>query len=574
MVDKLPIYLGALILLIIANISYAYFPKLIGQFTNQLEQGHLSAATIRKFSLTLIAIAFAYGGFFGCGQLLNHRMGRSFEYRMRGRLFRHLTELGESFYARNGVGKLLSYFMNDMNMIRESIANGLNQMTNALSLLVSVMIMMATSGIPLTLMLVCVAPLLAIPFLVVHFGPQIRMRSTKVQEALAAMTESAEEQFTGIKVTKTFAAEPTAWQRFGRRVERIKSRQLQLVKTSSLFQALLPFVGGLSLVISLIYGGYLAANGSITLGSFVELTLYMKMIVTPLQQLGNVFNIMQRSRGSLDRVDELLAVQPEIADAPDALELAPQACELELRGLTFRYPDAAQPALQDVSFRLTPGQTLGIVGRTGSGKSTLVKLLLRVYNPPEGSIYMGGEDIRRIKLQSLRTHMAYVPQEGFLFSTTIADNIAFYNRKAPMEQIEQAARQADIYEPIAAFDKGFATRLGERGLTLSGGQRQRTSIARGFLKEAPLLIMDDSVSAVDTITETRILTNLRRLRKDKTTLIVAHRISAVQHADLILVLDKGTVIERGTHAELLAAGGEYASLYAIQQGGEPDGPCE
>ncbi|MCL6459262.1 MAG: ABC transporter ATP-binding protein/permease, partial [Gorillibacterium sp.] len=302
----------------------------------------------------------------------------------------------------------------------------------------------------------------------------------------------------------------------------------------------------------------------------VELTLYMKMIVNPLQQLGNVFNIIQRSRASLDRMDQLLSIQSDIQDEEQATDLPPDALDIEIRDLSFTYPEANRMALQQISLRLAPGQTLGIVGKTGSGKSTLAKLLLRVYNPPRNTIFIGGKDIIDLKLGSLRTQLSYVPQDGFLFSTTIGDNIAFSNRKAQLNQVEQAARQAEVYDHIALFPKGFGTKLGERGLTLSGGQRQRTSIARGFMKDAPILILDDSVSAVDSITESRILSNLRRIRAGQTTVIIAHRISAVKHADLILVLDNGVIVERGTHQELLTQGGEYATLCMIQEGGEAD----
>jgi len=547
-----------------ANIVHALYPAVLGDFADRVAAGGLTAEAVRRSGLELLAIGAGYCVLFGVGQYINHRLGRYFEFTTRQKLFRHFTGLSEAWLSKNGIGKLLSYVMNDVTAVRESIANGFNQLTNAVVLLATSVTIMLLSGIPPHVLAVCVLPLGAVPFIVVYFGPRIRRQSLQVQESLAAMTESAEEQFGGIKVTKTFAAEQIARARFGETVDRIRENQHRLVRLSGKFQASLPLAGAMALVMAIVWGGVLVLRGGLSLGHFVELTLYLRMIANPLQQIGNVINMVQRARASLERLSRLLAIRPDIVDAEGARPLPKGAASIVIRGLTFTYPGAGRPALSDITLDIKPGMTVGIVGRTGSGKTTLAKLLLRVYDPPEGTVFIGGQDIRTATLESLRTAIGYVPQDGFLFSTTIADNIAFHNRAESRERIEDAARLADVYDNIAGFPDGFDTKLGERGLTLSGGQRQRTSLARGLIKKAPILILDDSVSAVDTVTESRILANLRKTRRGKTTLMIAHRISAVMHADLIVVMDGGRIVEQGTHEELLRLGGLYAAMARLQ----------
>lgn len=560
-------YVAAISIMACAQVIHSLFPYILGNFTDELQAERLNVQGIRDYALLLLAVGVGYGVLFGVGQYSNHRLGRVFEYQTRQKLFSQFTRLSETYFSKNGIGKLLSYVMNDVSSVRESIANAINQLTSALVLLVSIIVILAMSSIPLTFILVCVLPLLSIPFMVVYFGPRVRSRSRDVQESLAAMTDSAEEQIGGIRVTKTFAVEDIARRRFGKTVDNIRDNQLRLVKMSSMFQSLLPFTGGLSLVVAIVYGGYLTVNGQLTLGHFVAVTLYLRMLMQPLQQIGNVINTMQRARASLDRLNSLLAEQPDIREAEHAVSLDSQHLSIEVRDLSFTYPGANKESLSHIHLRAEPGETIGIVGKTGSGKTTLLKLLLRVYDPPRGTVFIGGKDIHDLTLASLRTNIAYVPQEGFLFSTTIRDNIAFSNRQLDQDRVEEASKMAEIYGNITELPDRFETKLGERGLTLSGGQRQRTSLARGLVKHAPILLLDDSVSAVDAVTETNIIRNLRKIRRGKTTLLIAHRISALRHADRIYVLDEGRIIEQGSHEQLLAKGGYYASLCKLQEEG-------
>lgn len=565
------IYASGVSFTLAANLFQSYYPKVLGQFTDKLEHEGLTREAVFHASLTLLIIGLAYGILGGIGQFHIMYVGRLFEKFTRKRLFKHFTKLGEQFYARNGVGKLLSYVMNDVTTVRESISMGVNQTANAAMLIVSAIVMMVVGGIPPYLILACVSPLLAIPWIVVKFGPVIRARSHAVQESLGKMTESAEEQFGGIRVTKKFAVEDIMNERFGDSVDRIKDNQLKLVRVSSFFQALIPFLGALSLIITLAYGGYLTLADRLSLGNFVALTLYVRMMVNPLQAIGNVINTIQRSRASLERVNDLMNKQPEIVEKSGAVDIDWAHAQLTVNDLSFAYPGADKEALRHISFTLQPGKTLGIIGKTGSGKTTLAKLLLRVFDAPPGTLAIGGTPLDELTLESLRSGIAYVPQDGFLFSTTIRDNIAFFKRSSELTLVKQAAEQAKIHDSIMTFPDGFETKLGERGVTLSGGQRQRTALARGMLVNAPILILDDSVSAVDAVTETGIIDTIRRERKDKTTILIAHRISALKHADEIMVLDEGRIAQRGTHESLLKEDGIYAMLHAIQEEGSSVG---
>ncbi|MGW8825876.1 ABC transporter ATP-binding protein [Paenibacillus sp. JNUCC32] len=568
-----PFYVLSICCHLVANIIHVNFPRVLGNFTDELKDGLLSVGGVVQYSWTLLGIGVGFAVIGGIGQFLVMYTGRYFEFMNRRRLFVHFTGLSERFYSKNGVGKLLSYFMNDVTTVREAISMGINQTANASILLVSTIVMLLITNVPLYLVAASIVPLLLIPIIVVWLGPIIRRRSLQVQEALGVMTESAEEQFGGIRVTKKFAVEETMKRRFGTTVDSIRDKQLRLVRVSSLFQSIIPFLGASSLIIALSFGGYLTIMGRISVGNFVALTLYIRMLMNPLQQIGNVINVVQRARASLDRLNDLLDKQADIKELPGAKELNLEYPGIEVRDLSFSYDaldgheGGSRQVLRGIRLSVPPGATLGIIGRTGSGKTTLMKLLLRTYDPPPGKVLIGGEDIRKLTLKSLREGIAYVPQDGFLFSSTIRENIAFYKRDTKPAVVEEAARKARVYDNIAEFPDKFETRLGERGITLSGGQRQRTSLARGIIKDAPILILDDSVSAVDAVTETEIMETIRDIREGKTTIIIAHRISALKHADEIIVLDQGEIVQRGTHEELLSTDGLYRTLHDIQEEG-------
>ncbi|SFT05189.1 ABC transporter ATP-binding protein [Paenibacillus sp. BC26] len=570
MKSKWVLYVIAVCAIGTANVILARLPRTIGSFTDELHKGTLAQADIAPYSLLVAAIALGYGILGGSGQFLIMYLGRLFERLTRGKLFIQFTRLSLNNYSKYGVGKLLNYLINDVTAVRESISMGINHITNSSILLISVIVSMMLSSIPAYAILISLIPLLFIPWFVAWLGPIIRKRSVQVQESLGKMTETAAEQFSGIRVTKKFAAEAIMTDRFDATVAQIRDNQLQLVRVSSLLQAVIPFLGALSMIASIATAGYLTANRTISLGDFVTLVLYIGMLINPLQRVGDVINAMQRARASLERLNDLLGVEPDVPDTGTFKLQDPAHAAIDIRKLSFVYPDGSSPVLSEIDLTLPPGISVGIIGKTGSGKTTLIKLLLRIYDPPAGTIFADGLDIRSVTLESLRSSIGYVPQDGFLFSTSIRENIGFSNRGAALEEIERAALQAHIHQEVHELPDGFETRLGERGLSLSGGQRQRASLARGLFKQAPIMILDDSVSAIDTLTEKAIIDSLRAERQGKTTIIVSHRISALKHADLIIVMDEGRIVQRGTHEQLVAAEGVYARLYAIQEEGDAD----
>jgi len=403
-----------------------------------------------------------------------------------------------------------------------------------------------------------------------YFSQRIHDRFEQVQEYFGAVSNRAQEALSGVRVIRAYTQEQAEIKSFRRVNSEFVDRNMKLIRLSGIFHPILQCFIGLGFIAVLWYGGNLVIRGNrgdaggITIGQFVQFTLYLGYLVWPMIALGWVINIFQRGMASMGRMNQIMSIEPAIRDTELTRDIREITGEIEFRNLTFNYNGASEPALKDVSLRITPGQTVAFVGAVGSGKSTLMNLVTRLLDAEPGQVLIDGLPIREIPLGVLRSSIGYVPQETFLFSETIAENIAFGVENATREEIEQAAVEAGIADDILEFPKGYETIVGERGITLSGGQKQRTAIARALIRRPRILILDDALSSVDTYTEEKILAHLRRIMRDRTSLIVSHRVSTVKDADLIVVLEDGRIAERGTHDTLIARGGLYAELYEKQ----------
>lgn len=488
-------------------------------------------------------------------------MSRLIEYDLKNEIYDHYQNLSLAFFKRNNTGDLMARITEDVSKVRMYLGPAMLYAVN-LTVLFSLVIYNMIQVSP-TLTAYVLTPLPILSFTIYHVSRMINIRSERVQRQLSALSTFVQESFSGIRVLKAYAKEELWSEAFDKETETYKDTSLELVRINALFFPTMLILIGLSTILTVYIGGQQAMAGTITTGNIAEFIIYINMLTWPVAAIGWITSIIQRAAASQKRINEFLSTEPEIVNQN---EIKTEVTgEIKFDHVEFVYPDSGIKALNDVSFEVKQGESLAILGRTGSGKSTIASLITRTYDPSSGRVLVDGRDTNRINLKSLRSNIGYVPQDVFLFSETIANNIAFgVDSDIDKEAVFTAARQADIYDNIIDFPMGFDTHIGERGITLSGGQKQRISIARAIIRNPKILIFDDCLSAVDTETEEKILGHLKDLMQGKTTVIISHRVSSVKHADQIVVLDKGRIIERGTHDELLKIEGAYFSLYQKQ----------
>ncbi|MFV0394489.1 MAG: ABC transporter ATP-binding protein [Coprobacillaceae bacterium] len=537
-------------------------PLIMGELIDLIDTNTLTTNTLITTLVYIILLAFIVYALRYVWRICIFGASFRLERKMRSNLFVHFTKMSSSFYHEHRVGDLMAHATNDLKSVQRVAGGGILQFADALLTGISVIIAMAVSiNWKLTIIALLPMPLMIIGSQVL--SKKLHTTFTKAQEAFSSMNNRTHEAVSGIKVTKTFGQEEAEIRRFGEETEDVYQKNMAVTKYDAAFDPLITIVIVLCFIFVFIAGAIFIDNGDITIGQLVAFVNYIHLLVWPMLAFGFLYNTVERGNVSYERIKTLLNIEADIKNKENAITIPPKG-NLVVKLDSYIYPDEELPVLQNINFSLKQGETLGIVGKTGAGKTTLIKLLLREYDSL-GRILYDGKDIKEYHLDTLHQCIGYVPQDQFLFSTTIEDNIRFGNMDASIKEVQEAARIACVHEDIMGFEEQYQTIIGERGVSLSGGQKQRIAIARALLLNPEILILDDALSAVDAKTEEAILDALKKNRQNKTTIIVAHRLSAIKHAKLILVLEEGKIEERGDHPTLIKNNGWYADIFNKQE---------
>ncbi|XEC97806.1 ABC transporter ATP-binding protein [Paenibacillus tarimensis] len=556
-------YAVAVTLLALAGIIDVIPPWLIGYAIDGIYQGRIGAAEMAQMVLGWGALIII--GYFVMYVWFYQLFGGAFvlERLMRSRLMRHLMRMTPTFYERNRTGDLMARATNDLGAVAQTAGFGILTLVDSTLFLVTILIVMA-GAISWKLTLAALLPLPFIALIIRHYGKKIHERFTDAQNAFGELNDQVLESVSGVRVIRAFVQEKASAEQFRGKTNEVFSKNIAVARIDSLFEPTIKILVGLSYLIGLCYGAYLVFHNEITLGELVSFNVFLGMLIWPMFAIGELINVMQRGNASLDRVNETLGYKPDIVEA-DCPKVVAVPESIEFRNVTFRYPSSSVNNLSGITFTLQRGQTIGIVGRTGSGKTTLLKQLLREYPTGQGEIRISGIPIEQLEIDRLLGWIGYVPQQPVLFSKSVRENIYFGLTEGTDEDLQRALRRAAFAKDIEMLPEGLDTMVGERGVALSGGQKQRVSIARALIAGPEILLLDDALSAVDARTEAEIIEGIRTERAGKTTFITTHRLSAVQHADWIIVLNEGRIAEQGTHEKLLSLGGWYKEQFDRQQ---------
>ncbi len=564
LIKFIPFYLIGILSLLVVDIFQIFIPKILSEIIDGIKSGAFTINDIfyNSLKILLISIIILIGRILW--RLFIFGSSRKIEYNIRNDLFKHIESLTQNFYNKNKTGDLMAHFTNDAEAVRMAIGPGFMMAFDAVVMTILVIINMIFY-VNLNLTLLSIIPLPIIVIGGILLGKRLTERFKEKQEAFGKMTDFSQEAFTGIRVIKAFVQEKNHLKEFLKVNKSNYDKNIKVVKLYGLLFPIVEIISSICFLIALIYGGYLAIINKISLGKFIAFYQYLGMLIWPMIAMGWCINIFSQGISSQRRIKKIFNEKPEISDKNKPVSGKIKYGRIKIKNLTFRYIDTKEPQLKNINLSIDEGKILGIVGKTASGKSSLINLLVRLYDSKKGSIFIDGVDIHDVPLHELRKFIIIVPQDNVLFSDTIANNIAFGSEETNKVKIEEFARIACIHENILEFPKKYETIIGERGVTLSGGQKQRISIARAILLNPKILILDDSLSSVDTDTENKLLKNLKAIRKNKTTIIISHRISTIQEADKIIFIENGKISEEGTHKDLLMKKDKYYNMYQKQQ---------